>query len=222
MYEHLIHTKHHGIIFFVDPLSILTAGNEVLIPGAVINTGSLSLSCLGTTGNRDLRWEAMNITNLDNGEISLEEASAFQGFDVTYFINTDLLTLNRSYIMLSSAPLVPLVMGYISCTSAQSNRSVEVFITPTNPLWRLLSPLMDITPMGAEVTLTIQHADASVGYQNQGSGFVYSLRFLPCVATQPDEMLTGGNTNQFNNTLEYTFRARLNDDSGEYKWNGMV
>lgn len=205
-----------------DPVSLLNgaSGIEITTPNAVINdlinVNDVRLFCLGTPGNRDLQWEATNISNLDDGEITPEEDAAHLEISVTY-------VYNRSFIQLttqSADPLLTLV-GYISCKSRQSNRSsVEVFITPTNPLWRVISPLTEVVPMGAEVNITLQYGDSSVGYQNFGSGFLYGLRFLPCVATLPDMTLLMGITDELSNTVEYTFRAGL-QDSGEYKWNGM-
>lgn len=199
-----------------DPVSIIVVDrdSEILTPNAVINTGNLNLICLGIPGNRDLQWEATNISNLNNGEITPEEAAPFPGFDVAYVIS------DRSFIRLSSEPATPLVTGYISCRSRQSNRSSEVFVTPVDPLWRVISPPMDLVPVGAEVVITLQHGDNSVGSGNVGPGFMYSLRFLPCVATLPDEVLLAGMTDESSNTVEYSFRAGLLD-SGEYKWNGM-
>lgn len=49
---------------------------------------------------------------------------------------------------------------------------------------------------------------------------MYSLIFIPCVATQPDVTLLMGISDEFSNTLEFSFRARLNEDSGEFIWNG--
>ena len=200
---------------------MFTAGGEVLMPNAVINTGNLFLICLGIMGNRELQWEATDIADLNNGEVGIEEAAAFPGFNVSYAFNGPMYDLDRSFIYLTSEPGTTLVMGHVSCKSRQSNSSVEVFVTSINPLWQVISPITEVVPMGAEVNIVIQYGDDSVGYQNLGPGFLYNLRFLPCVATQPDETLLMGITEQFNNTVNYSFRARL-IDAGEYLWNGML
>ena len=213
-------------MFLLDPVSVITNDEEVL-PNAVINTASsltrLSLICLSTMGNRDLYWEANNIPNLNDGEITIEETTNFAPFDVNYVLDTDLLFLDRSFITLSSDPTYQgvIVTGSLSCKSRESNvSSSDVYLTTTNPLWEVLSPVMDTVPMGAQVSLTLQYGDNSNGYQNQGLGFMYTLIFIPCVATQPDVTLLVGNSREFSNILEFSFRARLNDDSGEYVWNG--
>lgn len=195
--------------------------SEVLTPNAVINTGSLNFMCVGTPGNRDLQWEAVNISGLNNGEITPEEAASFPGFNITYLINSTMYLFDRSFILLNSPPATPLVMGYISCRSRQSGRNIEVFVTPVNPLWRVISAAQDAMPLGAQVKTTLQYGENSIGSRNVGPGFIYSLRFLPCVATQPDETLLMGITDDTENTLEYSFRARLMD-SGEFRWNGMM
>lgn len=206
----------------IEPVSILADSSEVLTLNAVINTGNLDLTCLGTDGNRDLQWEATSIASLNNGEITAEAAAAFPGFNVTYLISNAMYQFDRSFILLSSPPDIPLVTGYITCKSRQSNRSsVEVFVTPMNPLWRIISPPAEVVPMGADVNIVLQYGDNSVGFRNMGPGFVYNLRFLPCVATQPDEVLLMGITEESNNTVKHSFHARLLD-SGEYLWNGMI
>lgn len=199
-----------------DPVAIIVTDRdrEILPSNAVINTGHLDLVCLGISGNRDLLWEATNISNLNNGEITPEGAANFPGFDVSYLIS------DRSFIRLNSELATPLITGYISCRSRQSNISVEAFVTRVDPLWRVISPAMDVVPVGAEVNITLQYGDNSVGSGNLGSGFVYTLRFLPCVRMLPDETLLAGMTDELSNTVEYSFRAGLLD-SGEYQWNCM-
>lgn len=215
-------------MFFLDPVSVLTNGEEVL-PNAVINAVSsltvLSLICLSTVGNRDLYWEANNIPNLNDGEITIGEAANFEPFNVNYVLDTDLFFFDRRFIQLSSdrTYLGSVVTGSLSCKSRESNVSSSgVYLTTTNPLWQVLSAVMDTVPMGAQVNITLQYGDNSNGYRNQGTGFTYSLIFVPCVATQPDVALLAGTSDEFSNTLEFSFRARLDDDSGEYMWNGEL
>lgn len=158
------------MFLFIDPVSVLIENVEEVLPNAVINTVSsltrLSLVCLSTVGNRDLYWEANDIPNLNDGEITIEEAANFPPFDVTYVLDIDSLFLDRSYILLSSDPTYqgPIVTGSLSCKSSESNgSSFDIYLTTTNPLWQVLSPAMDTVPMGAQVNLTLQYGDDSNG-----------------------------------------------------------
>ena len=188
------------------------------LPNVVINTGSPSFACLSTIGNRNLQWEARNVSGLNDGEITEDEASSFQLFDIDYVIDTGGFSLNRSSILIRIFELS--TSGYISCSSRESNiSSYEVFFTPEDPLWRVISPNFNYLPMGARVNLTLQYGDASDGILNNGRGFAYSLYFLPCVATLPDQVLAAGITSRFGNSIDYSLYASL-ADSGEYKWNG--
>lgn len=210
--------------FYVDPIAILAGGREVLSSNAVINSfvnNSFSFNCLGTTENRNLLWESRNISTLSDGEILIEDTETLQGLTVTYVINTGIFFLNRSFIILF-ANRTEFFNGYYSCKSQQSNDSVEIYTTLINPLWQVVPPHIAVVPMGADVTITLQYGDSSVGYQNNGGGFRYSLMFLPCVATLPDELLQTGISKRFSNQLVYSFQARLNDDSGEFLWNGKM
>jgi hypothetical protein len=197
-----------------NPVAISAAFVEIGFPNAVINTGSPSFICISTVGNRNLQWEARNVSGLNDGEITEDEASTF----INYVIDTDGFSLNRSVILVNAFELS--TSGYISCSSRESNvSSHEVFFTAEDPLWRVISPHFDNLPMGARVNLTLQYGDSSDGIVNNGRGFAYSLYFLPCVETLPDQVLTAGVTSRFGNTIDYTVHARL-ADSGEYKWNG--
>lgn len=195
---------------------------EVLSSNAVINifpTNPFTLICLGTSENRNLLWQSRNVTNLDDGEITLIETESSQDVNVTY--DTGSFNIDRRLISISfNVNSFGLYAGYYSCMSQQSNSTIEVYTTLTNPLWRLTSPSTVTVPMGVEVTITVQYADNSTGYQNMGNGFVYNLRFLPCVATQPNLTLLTGMTDAFDNNLAHSFSPRLDDGSGEYLWNG--
>lgn len=186
--------------------------HEVFPANAVINyfgdNSLFSLLCLSTEQNADLRWESRNVSRLSDGEIiagTLNELNISAAFE-------------RRLTTLSIRPFVVEFTGYYSCISLHS--SIEVYATPTNPLWELISPIHDYVPMGAIVTLVIRHADSSTGYGNRGNGFNYTLHFLPCVASLPDQVLATGISSRNSSRLMYMFRARLMQDSGEFLWNG--
>ena len=219
---------HYTIVYsyLIDPIAVLDGSAEVFSSNAVINTffartfeRTFVLSCFATNGSADLTWQSRNVSGLDDGEIALAEVESLRGVNVT--VNTGQL-FDRDFISLAVNVTGGLYTGYYACRSRQTNSTIEVFATLTNPLWRTLTPSSLSVPMGAEVELTIQYADRSTGAQNRGRGFMYNLRFLPCVATLPDQTLQSGTTDEFANDLAYSFRARLGDDSGEFVWNGEL
>ena len=210
----------------LDPVSILNNDREIFPSMAVINyfpiymntdNPVLAINCLSTAENPLLQWESMNVSSLSDGEITQEAADEINALNVTYFSS---ISANQRLISLLIHPFGEQFTGYYFCRSQQSNISRKVFTTLTNPLWELISPRNVTLPMGAEVSIVIRYGDSSSGYENRGSGFLYSLIFLPCVATQPDEVLLFGFSNRFSNEIVYTFRARIDVDSGEYRWNG--
>ncbi len=227
----MVHTMlniQNCIMFLLGSLSILNdIGISVIPANAVINffdsnpSSPFHIRCLGTIGNRDMQWESRNVSVLNDGEITFQEASEIQGLHVQYITNLTTFFFNRSTIVLFIPTFQPSFTGYYACRSRESNKSVEVYLTSSNPLWQLTSSLEMVVPMGAYVNLTLQYADNSVGFRNYGNGFVYTLHFIPCVATLPDVLLQNGSIDIFSNLLTYSFRARLLDDSGEFRWNGM-
>ncbi len=214
------------IKFIVDSFALLNEDREVFPSYAVINyfrllgTSNLpifSISCLSTVDHPDLQWGNRNVSTLVDGNITQEIAQRTEGLNVTYF---GITPLEQRFIFLSVHPFSRNNTGYYYCQSQLSNNSLEVFATLTNPLWEAI-PLPSIyVPMGAETTITVRYGDNSMGYENMGEGFSYTLRFLPCVATLPDEVLESGSTERYSNAIVYSFYARLMDDSGEYQWNG--
>lgn len=177
------------------------------------------IRCLGAVGNANLQWETRNVSVLNDGEITEQEAAGINGFDVVYITNSSVFFFNRSTIVLRIPSFQPSFAGYYTCRSRESNNSVEVYMTSLNPLWQLVTPTTMIVPMGAEVIIALQYGDSSVGSQNIGSGFLHTLIFFPCVPTLPNLALRSGFSDTFSNLLTYSFRARL-DDSGEFRWNG--
>ena len=209
--------------FYAGPLSILNADKEVFPTIAVINsftrntfTNSLELSitCFSTAQNSRVQWESRNVSGLTNGEIMQTDA-----LNLTYV--EDVFSSERRIASLYVHSFGPAFIGYYICRSQRSNRTIQVFTTLTNPLWEVSSIASDSVPMGAEINITVRYGDNSLGFENRGNGFSYVLRFLPCVATQPDETRLSGVSNRFSNEVVYPFRARLND-SGEYQWNGEL
>lgn len=210
----LLITVHYNL---PEPLSILNEDREIPPSNSVINAFSrldsvtLNILCLGTLDNQNLQWESRNVSSLNDGEITVADSNRNIALEIS--------SLYRRFLMLSINPFQSQFFGYYLCRSRQSNNIVEVYVTTENPLWQVISPPNNFVPMGFVVTLTVRYGDNSVGYQNNGTGFVYSLVFLPCAPAQPSNVLLTGISGEFNNQLQYTFRARLNDDSGEFLWN---
>ena len=208
----------------LDDVSIVADNIKIFSSNAVINTfptNPFTLSCLGAADSRSLQWEIRNVSLLNNGELTLAETENLAGINVTYMSRTNSFFFNQSFIFLSlDRSRIGFYSGYYSCRSRQSNSTVEVFVTLRDPLWQLVTPPHLEVSMGVEVIIAIQYADRSTGYRNLGSGFVYGLRFLPCVATDPDVMLEAGMTDTLSNELTFSFHTMLNVDSGEYLWNG--
>lgn len=212
----------------LDSLSILNdIGIEILPSNAVINyfdsnpTSPFHIRCMGTAENRNLQWESRNVSILNDGEVTLQESLEVPGLHIQYVTDLRSFFFNRSTIVLGIPVFSSSFTGYYTCRSRESNASMEVYMTSINPLWQLTSPLKMVVPMGAEVNLTLQYGDSSAGFRNYGNGFMYTLQFLPCVATLPDTVLQNGISDALSNILLYSFRARLFSDSGEFRWTGM-
>lgn len=197
------------------------------MPFAVINffttsssTGLrvLSLTCASTLPNPQLQWESRAVTNLEDGILTASITKLIEAVDVTYF---SMDPTEQRLVNLTIHPFVVGYSGFYTCRPQQSNLSTLVYATLTNPLWEVAFPGMLYYPVGAEVSnLVLRYGDSSVGYEQRGSGFNYKLTFLPCVATQPVRDLLANVTDRFSSELRYTFRVRLDIDSGEYLWNG--
>ena len=208
-----------------DPVSILYQDREIPTPDAVINffptvsnttQSILSLVCLSVYPNTNLTWERVADPNLMSETITSTTDGAV---NVTY--RTDIDSQQR-LTDLSISPFTSVDSGTYMCRSGQSNSAASVYVTTRNPLFELVSPGMEYYPLGAEVTsLTVQYGDRSVGYMQQGSGFNYTLIFLPCVETLPPRvLLPHAITNRLQTNISYSFPARLEFDNGEYLWNG--
>lgn len=135
--------------------------------------------------------------------------------------------------------------GYYTCKSQESATSSEVYTTLTNPLWRRTTPTVNYLPIGTLLpVISIQYADFSVGYQNLGSGFSYSLTFEPYTC-QPDrglalnqnissdrdslgpdcsnmitQLISGNTADLIGNNITYAIVGQLTDLDGQYQLNG--
>lgn len=149
-------------------------------------------------------------------------------------------------VVLTVRPITEGLTGYYTCKSRQSNASVEVYTTLTNPLWWRTTPVVNYLPVGSFLpVISVLYADFSIGYQNLGSGFSYSLAFEPYSnETQPEMLpvrnqdnssglqilellpdnkillLSGRTSNLVGNNLTYLITGQRIEFDGQYQLNG--
>ena len=160
----------------------------------------LSLNCLSVRGHPNLEWVSRDIPNLlPDGPIS---SLSSPNIRIEYFPESD---SQQRDTVLTVDPITQGLTGYYSCRSRQSGVSAEpVYTTFTNPLWLLTTPTLNYIPIGTIFpAVSVLYADVSLGYQNLGSGFSYSLTFEP-YSSQPDMMLAPNRTNGSDSQQELT------------------
>lgn len=87
------------------------------------------------------------------------------------------------------------------------------------------SPRIEL-PIGAHATIRVLYADVSDGNMNTGSGFAYTLNFVPCVAPPDTEggekiELVNAVTSRFSNEIVYSFIVNSPvEHAGSYEING--
>ena len=126
---------------------------------------------------------------------------------------------DRRDVIVTYQPIDSTSVGYYTCASQESGYTVEVYTTLTDPLWEVTTPNEYNIPIGVTVDIIALYADASVGYTNQGAGFQYELKFIPCTEMLPEEVLAVGVTDSQSNVFSYSFNASL-DSAGTYQLNG--
>ena len=197
----------------------------------------LSLNCLSVRGHPNLEWVSRDVSSLfPDGPIS---SLSSPNIRVEYFAESD--SQQRDTVLLVG-PITQGLTGYYSCQSRQSGVSAEVYTTFTNPLWQLTSPTLNYIPIGSFLpVVSARYADFSLGYQNLGLGFSYSLTFEPYFS-ESDMMLNQTNGSwsdsqqQFTsnrvtlisgrtgsltgNNLTYLITGELGRFDGQYQLNG--
>ena len=216
--------------------------------GAVINLFNfgldglepfLALNCLSVRGHSNLEWVSRDVASLfPDGQIS---SLSSPNIRIEYFAESD--SQQRDTVLLVD-PITQGLTGYYSCRSRQSGVSAEVYTTFTDPLWQLTTPALNYIPIGSFLpVVSVRYADFSLGYQNFGLGFSYSLSFEP-YSSGSDMMLALNQTNgswsdsqqQFTsnrvtlisgrtgsltgNNLTYLITGELGRHDGRYQLNG--
>lgn len=215
--------------------------DEELPPNAVINQfasfglnsePALSLRCLSVNGHSNLQWMSRGVPSLlPDGPIS---SMTSPRVDIDYFPEFD---PQQRDVVLLIRPISEVLTGYYSCSSQESGVSAEVYSTLTNPLWQRTTPTVNYLPIGSFLpVISVLYADVSVGYQNLGFGFSYSLTFEPYAAlaqngsnesdtlgqlsSNRSMLISGSTSNLMGNNITYLITGRLTIFDGQYQLNG--
>ena len=209
-------------ISFSDPVAITNNGKE-LQPGAVISAFStfftsnqpiLSLRCFSLSGHGQLQWRAREVESLPDLQVLSSETA--EAVNISYSSNPE-----RRDVVITHHPFGSQGTGYYVCRSEESGYEVEVYTTLDNPIWELVSPTQYTVPLGAVTTIMSHYADFSFGYQNNGLGFTFELRFIPLLESLPVVVLTSGVTDMFSTQFSYSFPAGF-ENEGVYQLSGKT
>jgi hypothetical protein len=151
----------------------------------------LCLNCLSVRGHPYLEWVSRDVPSLlPDGPIS---SLSSPNIRIEHFAESD---SQQRDTVITVNPLTQGLTGYYSCQSRQSGVSAgSVYTTFVNPLWLTVTPTLNYIPIGSVLpVVSVLYADISVGYQNLGSGFSYSLTFEP-YSSGSDMMLSPNQTN---------------------------
>ena len=210
----------------LDPVTLLNNDSE-LEPNAVINVFSiyedvdyLSLICVGTEGSGGLVWEAAEVERF-SGIIDDSVLSTNDDIAVEYYSS------DRRDTGLVLQPITAATVGYYTCRSTESGYEARVLTTFQNPYFAFTNPTQYEVPLGVRVDLSARYAYWSTGQMNVGTGFRYTLNYLPCVVTptvNPNnttmpppqvQLLDSGPTDAFSNNYVYSQYASENT-TGQY------
>ena len=147
--------------------------------------------------------------------IDFETAEQINSLTISYSNN-----LTRRDGIITYHPLDEQGVGYYACRSEESGYQAEVYTSLDDPIWELVTPTIYDVPLGAEVIISARYADSSVGYINDGAGFSYELRFIPCAILPPEEMvLLSDVTDVSSNIFSYVFPAEFSRE-GTFQLSG--
>lgn len=169
---------------------------------------ALNLRCVSVDGHGDLQWQTTGVAALPS---ALDNSLDIEGIEIIYNGDRD--------VSLVLHPFTEVFTGTFTCASQESGFVSDVIATLTNPYWQVVTPSVYEEPIGVELTIMAIYGDFSFGYINVGQGFLYELKFVPCVETLPDEVLASGQTNNSSNQLMYSFIASF-DRAGDYQLTG--
>ena len=196
---------------------------------------ALSLRCLSVNDHSNLQWMSRGVPSLlPDGPIS---SMTSLPVDIDYFPEND---PQERDVVLTIRPVSEGLTGYYSCLSQESGVSAEVYSTLTNPLWQLTTPTVNYLPIGSFLPIvSVLYADVSVGYQNLGVGFSYSLAFEPYTAltqngtnesadtlgqlfSNRSALISGSTSNLMGNNITYLITGQLSVFDGRYQLNGKL
>ena len=226
---YIINAYEHHI---VDPVAVLNNNRETS-QNAVINTFSswsttgqpaLSLRCLSSENNDNLIWETLDVSSAPS-ILTEEDALSIPFIGIDY--HKGISVNNRDVIVLIN-PISNLTTGVYSCRSVETNFSSRAIVIQTQPYWEVIAPtsLRIELPIGARASIRALYADFSDGNMNTGSGFAYTLNFVPCVAPPDTEggekiELVNSVTSRFSNEIVYSFIVNSAlEHAGTYEMNG--
>lgn len=194
----------------------------------------LSLRCLSVNGHSNLQWMSRGVPSLlPDGPIS---SMTSLHVDIGYFPEFD---QQQRDVVLTIRPISEVLTGYYSCSSQESGVSAEVYSTLTNPLWQRTTPTVNYLPIGSFLpVISVLYADFSVGYQNLGAGFSYSLAFESYTALTQNSsnendtlgqlfnnrstLISGSTSNLIGNNVTYLITGQLSVFDGRYQLNGKL
>ncbi len=202
--------------FLTAPVAILNNDRE-LGTYAVINSFNiyfstnkpvLNLRCFSIDGHGDLQWQTKDVAELPE---VLDSSLDIPNLELSYSGDRD--------VIMTLHPFAEGLNGTYTCASLESGFETDVIATFTDPYWQVITPSEYQEPIGVVIPITAVYGDGSNGYINNGAGFSYELKFIPCAETQPEEVLASGVTDSSSNELTYSFVASL-DSTGAYQLRG--
>ena len=198
--------------FLSNPVAITNSGKE-LQPGAVIsafatffNQPILTLRCFSLSDHGQLQWRARGVEALP--DLQVLGSDTVEAVNISYSSNPE-----RRYVVVTHHPFSSRGTGYYVCRSEESSYKVEVYTTLDNPI------------LGTGLTHAVHSATWSsnnhlvslccffIGYQNNGLGFTFQLRFIPLPESLPVAVLVSGVTDRlapcFPTHFQQSFKVRV-------------